>query len=347
MTGEIQNAKGKVMIITTHPFWNEPLGCGSLMRDRLGLLSQVFDEVFTLYLTATDDKCPLKGGTIKFDGIISDELCSAVNRIIKNFGIDVCYFSYIQRPELVNSLDSFNVAEIHDVLHLRQASFKQFGFDAPNPSTKSDELLSLQAFDCLLCLSLTEVHYLNAQGIANVVWLPPVSDYPDWRSNPRKMRTGVGFLGSCSLPNIHGITSIIPLLNQHQNVHLAGPISSAPEIDDLLEESIYRHGVVQETTDFYSLVHLTLSPIFFGAGLKIKVYESLLFGIGVLATDCSIDGFPPGIHDIVTINNNPGGWDLDTVEAALNYDQTKIREYMMDYFTLAHGTKILREALAL
>jgi glycosyltransferase involved in cell wall biosynthesis len=40
---------------------------------------------------------------------------------------------------------------------------------------------------------------------------------------------------------------------------------------------------------------VALSPVRFGGGLKIKVFEALSFGKPVLATQHSIDGFPKNI----------------------------------------------------
>ena len=92
----------------------------------------------TLYLTKSDDKCPLRGGTISYDGTVSDELCHFINGIVKNYEVDVC-ISYLQDPRLVSSLESFNVVEIHDVLH-RENSFNKFGAESVNKIDENYEL---------------------------------------------------------------------------------------------------------------------------------------------------------------------------------------------------------------
>ena len=339
--------RSTVLIITTHPFWAEPLGCGSLMRDRCALLSTIFDEVFTLYLTKSDDKCPLRGGTIRYDGTVSDELCHTINGIVKNYEVDVCYFSYLQDPRLVSSLESFNVVEIHDVLHLRENSFNKFGAESVNKIDENYELSCLMAFDCIFCLNLNEVKYLEANGIDNISWLPPIADIPEWHKKPKLERRAVGFLGSCSQPNLHGFRLIEGLINRSRDFHIAGPISISPDIHPRVIANSKIYGVLTNVSDFYAAVDLVVSPIQFGAGLKIKVYEALRYGVGILATEHSIGGFPTGIRDIISVNDEPENWSLELIEESMNYDKRKIRSYMDEYFSLERGEKIIRDALNL
>ena len=41
---------GNVCLVTHHPFWVEPLGCGTLIRSRYELLKKICQNVYVLYI---------------------------------------------------------------------------------------------------------------------------------------------------------------------------------------------------------------------------------------------------------------------------------------------------------
>jgi len=323
----------KLLVITLHPFWEEPLGCGSLLRNRYDVFSKVFRDVYVLYLTRGDDKCPLKGGTIKFQGQITPELIDITQQVIDSQGINFCYFSYVQTSDFPLGLSTFNIVEIHDVIHLRQRSFEAFGVEANIIMDKETELNHLKAYDLVISINLDEEKYLQDQGISRAVWLPPSCVFSVHQNrSPLKSQPSVGFLGSCSKPNMDGLWSVLSLINTLPDFHLAGPISTDAKILNLVPETTTIHGIVEDVSTFYQSVDVMLSPIRFGAGLKIKVFESLAHGLNILATTHSIIGFPPGISDVVLVNNDVSSWDESLLKEAYVRD-LPIEEYVNQYFS--------------
>ena len=77
----------RILMITTHPFWGDPLGNGSLVRSRFRVLSEIFEKVLVLYLSEDGTKNPLNGGTLRYGGVITSEVLTAINRIISDYNI--------------------------------------------------------------------------------------------------------------------------------------------------------------------------------------------------------------------------------------------------------------------
>jgi len=60
-------------------------------------------------------------------------------------------------------------------------------------------------------------------------------------------------------------------------------------------------GPVDDVTEFYERISVTLAPIRLGGGMKVKVAESLLAGRAVVASTFAVDGFPPSIRALTHI----------------------------------------------
>ena len=324
----------RILMITTHPFWGDPLGNGSLVRSRYRVLSEIFEKVFVLYLSEDGQKNPLNGGTLHYNGVITSEVLASINKIISEYHINACYFSYIQTETLANNLPTFNIVEIHDVLHLRSDQFAAYGFSPPIEITKELELKLLKSFDLVLCINIDEAGYLTECGIENVKWLPPSENFNAHRLEQKNSAIATaGFVGSCAAPNIDGIAQIRALIQKLDSFIMAGPISKDVEVVAKLPDGVQKLGVINDLSNFYKQVSVTVSPIRFGAGLKIKVFESLANGIGVLATEHSIQGFPDGIRDVAVVDPFPEAWSVGLVEQAERINKERIRSYFEEHFS--------------
>ena len=90
---------------------------------------------------------------------------------------------------------------------------------------------------------------------------------------------------------------------------------------------------------------MALSPARFGAGLKIKVLEALANGCRVLATSHSVEGFPKGIHDVVTIEDNFENWTKGRLQQSVAVKKADIKSYIDNYFTEDIAKSILKEVV--
>ena len=340
----VKSVGRNICLVTGHPFWAEPLGCGTLIRARYELLKNTYQNVCVLYITSKESKCPLPGGTLNLSGTtFQAEHVSSIKEFLKNQNISSCYFSYDQFGFLTQFTECKNVVEIHDIMHLREAQFNKFGFDTPFKINKADEIKSLQRYDAVLSLNLNEVEYLKENGVKHAKYLPPNIPFNDDSTSCGDETFGL--IGSMAKPNLDGFQSLNDTLKLSEKFVLAGPISTNADVISNLGDSTKKLGIVESPSSFYNLIDVALSPIRFGAGLKIKVFEALSFGKPVLATKHSIDGFPKNIEDVVTVVDDITSWNLDSIKTASEVPRLRIEDFFRTNFSEQRCVDVLREVL--
>lgn len=333
-----------ICIVSHHPFWAEPLGCGALMRGRYDLISKLADSVFVVYITRSNTKCPLNGLTIKVgDQFGNKELETFKNFLIEN-NISICYFSYDQFQFLTPFTGCKNILELNDVMHIRQQKFAEYGYTAPYIKQKKEELDSMSSYDMVFCLNINEVQYLKENNVNNVYYLPPMQTYlGDSVSSDVE---GFGLIGSQALPNIDGFQLLNKDIAQSSRFVLAGPLCYHEKVKEQSTASVNYLGVINDPRNFYEQIDVALSPIRFGGGLKIKVFEALSFGKPVVATEHSIEGFPQGIREIVHVVDDISSWRIDDIDRARKIDRTQIKKYFLEYFQSAQYSEVFKKMLA-
>jgi len=329
-------------IVVSHPFWRERLGCGTLLRARYNLLKSIFANVYIFFITNTEEKCPYLGATFRgFQPSNSDHL-AASREFFEQNDISLCYFSYNLFSGLAELINCTTVVEVHDVMHIRQANFDKFGYSAPIKMDKTDEIKSLKKYDLVFCLNTVETAYLQKNGI-NCVFLPPNMDFN--LINQPQDNSFFGFFGSSALPNIDGIKQVKSLISSTDKFVIAGSITRNLSSETVEKNCLKNLGFVETPGTFYENINVAISPIRFGAGLKIKVFEALAHGCRVLASSHSIEGFPEGVADIVTVNDNLSNWDLRAVEQTLVTPRGSIEKYFSEHFSNKICRNLLLQAL--
>lgn len=334
-----------ICIVTRHPFWKEPLGNGTLMRSRHRMLSNLCDNLFVLFITKSDEKCPLRNGaTLKAQDRITPQNIASLVHFIKQEFIDICYFSYNLFGNIASQLPCKTVVEIHDVLHLRQEQFQKYGYDAPIEVDKHAELASLKQYDWIVSLNLDEVDYLNKNSLSNAVYVPPTMEF---RRIPKRQDGEIcaGFIGSSAKPNIDGLVNSIHYIREFPSLVFAGAISHQSILEQVPSQNLERMGIIPDVTLFYSRIDIALSPIRFGAGLKIKVFEALAYGKRLIATRHSISGFPQGIESIVSVEDDFAKWNVNLLQQTMAIQESKIEEYFCANFSSSSTEKIMRSIL--
>lgn len=302
----------KVCMIVAHPFWIEPLGCGAVVRGRHQLFSQIFNDVRVLFLSGNSVTCPLPGATFHLHGALSREDVRQVKQYLDQEQFSALYFSY-DLGVLAHQLDGYKILELHDVMHIREQAFSKYGYSAPISVKPAHELASMRRYDCVLVLNTDECRYLADQGVDQAFYLPPSMSFAQSPVSPEARP--IGCIGSQAKPNLHGLRECLRLLGELGGV-IAGPLSQAKEVGDLVSSSLLNMGIVDDVAHFYSQVEVVLSPIKFGAGLKIKVLEAIAHGRPILATEHSVTGFPEEIREFVIVNDDVPTWDKKLVEQA-------------------------------
>jgi glycosyltransferase involved in cell wall biosynthesis len=134
-------------------------------------------------------------------------------------------------------------------------------------------------------------------------------------------------------------------LKNYPQLVFAGPICSDQEIQKIHSDKVASLGVVQDVRDFYMEIDVALSPIRFGGGLKIKVFEALANGKSVIATQHSAEGFPSGIKEIINIEDDFSKWDMSLLEKTYKIKTSDIEEYYQANFSYEKCEHILRSMI--
>jgi glycosyltransferase involved in cell wall biosynthesis len=149
----------------------------------------------------------------------------------------------------------------------------------------------------------SDAAYLEATCARQVVWLPtPVSVARARRPGTDRRRTAGMFANFDYRPNLDALVALErwtpELRRQGWRILVAGfgsdRVPLPPDVESL--------GPVASAADFYDAVDLSLAPLRLGGGIKVKVIESLLYGVPVLATPFAVDGLPPELRSRIVLS---------------------------------------------
>jgi len=148
----------------------------------------------------------------------------------------------------------------------------------------------------------SDAAYLEARSARHVVWLPtPVSVARTRRPSADRDRTAGMFANFEYRPNLDALAALErwapELRRQGWRILVAGFGSDRVP----LPRDVESLGPVACAADFYDAVDLSLAPLMLGGGIKVKVIESLLYGVPVLATPFAVEGLPPDMRSGIVL----------------------------------------------
>lgn len=329
-------------IISSHPFWRQPLGSGTLIRSRFEMLNSIFDNVYVIFITDTHTTCPLPGLTIKTNGSVTTQQIELIDKYLKNKSVIYAHFSYISNSEIAPQLSCLSGVEIHDVLHLRAKSFQHFNRIPPVIIDKDEEINHLRNFDFVFSINTDETKYLNDQGVG-CMFLPPTIKYEKLPLKNTELQ--LGLIGSGALPNIDGLEQIIDKASFTMKLNISGALCTSKPAKKICCEKNILHGLVKDVKTHYSNCAISLAPLRFGAGLKIKVLESLSFSRPCIATQHALDGFPEGIDQVSIIENDFSKWNDELITRAQTIKSKVIQHYCEENFSLSKASSVIKNIL--
>ena len=251
----------------------------------------------------------------------------AFGESVKQFEHDVIICEYIKMAYLLEALSAEQRDQItcavdtHDILNERMKQFVQFGYDHWLNIEHDEESKVLSLFDAIMAIVETESHELRRMAPnAKVITVGHSVSRLTQQASPGRQTDAqsalsIGYLGSGNASNGHALTKFIrtawpPLCDALPNVKLvvAGSIcdwllfqeESLLDGDDPValrmeltaDPRVEILGCVKDPSDFYSRVDLSLNPVEFGTGLKIKCCESLAYGVPSVITAHALDAVP-------------------------------------------------------
>jgi hypothetical protein len=312
------------------PFWLGNSGLDSLLMNRYRFLCRVFEEVQVLFVTQSRLICPLPGETLTVRGPLVARDVASVKLWCRRNKISVHYSFLDCLPGLIEHLDGQKLCEISDVWHLRSKAFAAFGYQ--HGSNEKAELSNMKLYDTVFLLNPSEASYLLQKGIAHARQLLPCASFNAVTASDAA--SAAGMIGAANHPNAHGVRQLDQFVARIESFVLAGDICGVADAKALPQQKVTYMGRVADPEHFYRRVTTVVSPIQFGAGLKMKVLEAISYGKPLLATAHSVEGYPDGIEEFVTTGDDPKDWstaDLERAQATTNIEHQ--REYIEQNFS--------------
>lgn len=329
-------------IVTTHPFWSEPLGCGTLMRSRYKLLQSLYETVYVIFVTETQRSCPLPGLTVHTVNALTPFQISSIVRFTEKNGVSYSHFSYIALSDIAKKLKCRTGVEIHDVLHVRERQFKAYGYSPTVSITLEEETDQLKRFDYIFSISIEETDYLQKIGL-HCHYLPPTVSFQPTSYHSKIAQLGI--IGSAAIPNIDGLEQFAKHSKFSCNLVISGALALSDSAKNMDTDKKTLNGIVANVIEHYELCQISIAPIRFGAGLKIKVLESLSFGRPCISTSHAASGFPIGIDQVTIIQDDFSSWNDDTVAEAQKISEKKLRDYCLENFSTESARKAFQTAM--
>lgn len=214
-----------------------------------------------------------------------------IERCLKNAigdkNYDISLISYVWWGGLQRVINSdYSIVDTHDFATKQHLVVHNNGTNVGK--LFDEELAILGEFDEVWSYSVEE-HYIFEQFLTNRVKLMPIS-FPV-RSLPanRHIQHDILYVASDNPHNEESmrwlVNEVVPLLN-NVTISVIGKICRLMPDHPL----IHKLGVVEDLDAHYLSSKITVCPMISGTGIKIKVLESLAYGLPVVTTRRGVDG---------------------------------------------------------
>jgi glycosyltransferase involved in cell wall biosynthesis len=224
----------------------------------------------------------------------------------------------VARKSAPNAKVIFNAVDLHFLRDQRQAELNgQLHAFVEAKRREPQELRVIRAADAAVLLSDFEYDYVGRHAPdARRFFIPLALPVPG-RLAPYEGRAGVLFVGGFRhAPNVDAVRflcgAIWPRVRRLLPDARLFVVGADPPGDIAAfhapSEGIEIMGHVEDLTDLYRNVRVTVAPLRFGAGLKGKVVASLAVGLPCVVTSIAAEGMPDGSADPIAVADDADGF---------------------------------------
>ncbi len=279
-----------------------------------------------------------------------------VNRVSPNFKkrfqelhrkiqFDTIIISYAEYGELVSGLPHVRkIIDTHDFFTFQYLEHDREKAWRCIDKVLYEEMSILKKFDEIWTYSIEE-EYVFEQFTNKKVQLIPVTFDQQIPDDNREIKYDIIYVASDNEHNKKSIAwftkEVLPLLN-NRKVHVIGSIC-----DHVIEHpQLIKYGRVDNLEEFYLHTKTSICPMLSGTGIKIKVLESLSYGIPVVTNRRGVDGLVNKIDNGCLITQNPK--DFANFILQLLTDESfykQITNQGINFFSLYHHPKFEKRIL--
>jgi glycosyltransferase involved in cell wall biosynthesis len=162
--------------------------------------------------------------------------------------------------------------------------------------TYRNESIAVKNADKIIALHERDADLLKKYYARNADLLMPItmddiyegSSDDEERNPPLKLL----FVGAYAQHNVLGISWFIKKVMPHVNAQLNVVGKGLEKVaEKLTRDNVNILGTVDDLAEQYYLADAVVSPLLFGAGMKVKIAEAMMYGKPIFATDESLEGY--------------------------------------------------------
>jgi len=137
------------------------------------------------------------------------------------------------------------------------------------------------------------------------------------------------FVGSLFAPNEYGVTWFVDKVMPYVNADLSIVGLNFEKLTERLSRSNVKViGTVDDLSAYYHNAHAIVSPILFGAGMKVKIAEALMYGKPIFATNEALEGYEfDGLENVYRSNTAQ-----EFIDAINTYAESSPYKYFCEQF---------------
>lgn len=117
---------------------------------------------------------------------------------------------------------------------------------------------------------------------------------------------------------------VLPLIDKGIKIKVIGRGFPKDAIPEAYRNTIEVLGFVDDPYQIISNSKAMLTPLFQGAGIKVKVIESLACGTPVIGTDIAFEGLPKGFENFMLLSNNEDDFANAMLKVDMSVEERKV-----------------------
>lgn len=232
-------------------------------------------------------------------------MISLFKKIINKNKYDFIIIGYVYWANLLKENIPPNVIK---VLTIEDFISQKLYENRPGPINIEDlikeEVERVNLFDKVICLSYEELQFFSSHAVnPDYFFVPVFMDKPTLVT--REKEYDILFIGFDNADNIEGLDwffkKVYTLLHADLKIIVIGKIARyAPGLPN-----VKKMEYIIDPSEIYSKSKISINPLQKGTGMKVKVIESLSYGIPLVNTSKGLCGIPPEILKEFIIANDP------------------------------------------
>ncbi len=267
-------------------------------------------------------------------------------KAVKGKTYDISLISYAYWGDLQKYVDStYSINDTHDFI---TKQFMVVNKNVPSIIGRlfQEELKILNRFNEIWSYSVEE-HFIFEQFLDKKVQLLPISFPIHQLPQDRDIQYDILYVASDNPHNEKSIKwfldLVLPLLKDVK-IYIVGKICRfVPD-----HPAIVKLGIVDNLEEYYSKSKITICPMISGTGIKIKVLESLSFGLPVVTNRRGVDGLLNKSNNGCLVSDSPiefASYIKRLLEDEVFYHKISQegQEFFRDNYSKDHEVQILNE----